>query len=98
MEAAKEAAVAATEVEGASTSEEAMAWLTLELIARYEGEEFSLNGKTESGAYQRYFPAASGKAEPSHGVRRLPERQSGSGQESDPPGNRFWRRNVLAER
>jgi len=78
--------------------EGALSGLTLELIARYEGEEFSLNGKTESGAYQRYFPAASGKAEPSHGVRRLPERQSGSGQESDPPGNRFWRRNVLAER
>jgi hypothetical protein len=53
--------------------EGALSGLTLELMARYEGEEFSLNGKTESSAYQRYVPDA-----------REP--------------NRFWRRNVIAER
>ncbi len=54
----------------------ALSGLTLELVARYDGKEFSLtgkNGKTESSAYQRYAPYA-----------REP--------------NRFWRRNILAER
>ena len=53
--------------------EGALSGLTLELIARYEDKEYSLNGKTESNAYQRYMPDA-----------RQP--------------NRFWRRNILAER
>ncbi len=51
----------------------ALSGLTLELIARYGDNEFSLTGKTESTAYQRYVPDA-----------RHP--------------NRFWRRNILAER
>ena len=51
----------------------ALSGLTLELIARYDDKEFSLTGKTESSAYQRYVPDA-----------REP--------------NRFWRRNILAER
>jgi hypothetical protein len=38
--------------------EGALPGLTLELIARYDGEEFSLAGKTESSAYQRYVPNA----------------------------------------
>jgi superfamily II DNA or RNA helicase len=53
--------------------EGALSGLTLDLIARYAGQEFSLNGKSESSAYQRYVPDA---------------RQA----------NRFWRRNILAER
>jgi superfamily II DNA or RNA helicase len=38
--------------------EGALSGLTLELIARYEEKEFSLNGKTESSAYQRYVADA----------------------------------------
>jgi len=53
--------------------EGALPGLTLELIARYEDKEFSLNGKIESSAYQRFVADA-----------RQP--------------NRFWRRNILAER
>jgi superfamily II DNA or RNA helicase len=53
--------------------EGALSGLTLELIARYDGKEFSLNGKTEPSAYQRGFPDT---------------------READ----RFWRRNILAER
>jgi hypothetical protein len=36
--------------------EGALSGLTLELIARYEDKEFTLNEKTESSAYQRYIP------------------------------------------
>ncbi|MCE0523859.1 MAG: SNF2 family helicase [Methylacidiphilales bacterium] len=53
--------------------EGALSGLTLELVAHYDDKTFSLNGKTESSAYQLYVPDA-----------RQP--------------NRFWRRNVLAER
>jgi superfamily II DNA or RNA helicase len=53
--------------------EGALSGLTLELVAHYDGTEFSVNAKTEPGAYQRYL--------------------------SDPQQpNRFWRRNILAER
>jgi superfamily II DNA or RNA helicase len=38
--------------------EGALSGLTLELVARYDDKEFSLNGKTESSAYQRYVPDA----------------------------------------
>ena len=38
--------------------EGALSGLTLELIARYDDKEFSLNGKTESSAYQRYVADA----------------------------------------
>jgi superfamily II DNA or RNA helicase len=38
--------------------EGALSGLTLELIARYDDKEFSLTGKTESSAYQRYVPDA----------------------------------------
>jgi hypothetical protein len=51
----------------------ALSGLTLDLVALYGDKEFSLNGKTEPAAYQRYLPDP-----------RQP--------------NRFWRRNVLAER
>jgi len=51
----------------------ALSGLTLELIAHYADKEFSLNGKTESNAYQRYVADA-----------HRP--------------NRFWRRNIIAER
>jgi hypothetical protein len=53
--------------------EGALSGLTLELMAQYGEKIFSLDGKTESSAYQRYHPD----------MRRL---------------NRFWRRNVIAER
>ncbi len=51
----------------------ALSGLTLDLVARYGDQVFSLTGKTEPGDYQRYWPDP-----------RKP--------------NRFWRRNVLAER
>jgi superfamily II DNA or RNA helicase len=38
--------------------EGALSGLTLELIAHYGDKEFSLTGKTESSAYQRYVPDA----------------------------------------
>jgi len=53
--------------------EGALPGLTLELVANYDGREFSLTGKTESSEYQRYVADA--------------------GQP-----NRFWRRNIRAER
>ena len=53
--------------------EGALSGLTLDLVARYGDEVFSLSPKTEPSAYQRYAPDL---------------RQA----------NRFWRRNVLAER
>jgi len=36
--------------------EGALSGLTLDLVARYDDKEFSLNGKTEPSAYQRYVP------------------------------------------
>ena len=51
----------------------ALSGLTLELVALYGDKSFSLTGKTEPNAFQRYLPD----------VQRP---------------NRFWRRNVLAER
>jgi hypothetical protein len=39
--------------------EGALSGLTLELVARHGNQEFPLLGKTESSAYQRYFPGTS---------------------------------------
>jgi superfamily II DNA or RNA helicase len=51
----------------------ALSGLTLDLVARYDGKDFALTGKTEPSIFQRYEP------------------------DTQKP-NRFWRRNVLAER
>jgi superfamily II DNA or RNA helicase len=71
--------------------EGALSGLTLELIARYEEKEFSLNGKTESSAYQRYFPAAGpspvGSQNPINHINPIKKFPLF-----------FWRRSILAER
>jgi len=71
--------------------EGALSGLTLELVARYDDKEFSLNGKTESSAYQRYF-SATGLANfsPKNPVNLVNPVQKSS--------SVFWRRNILAER
>ncbi len=69
----------------------ALSGLTLELVARYGDHEFSLNGKTEPSAYQRYFPATnSSNLSPPNPVNLVNPVQKFS--------SVFWRRNVLAER
>jgi len=66
--------------------EGALSGLTLDLIAHYGDQEFSLNGKTEPSAYQKYFPAPSAAVpqNPVNPVQRF--------------SSVFWRRNILAER
>jgi len=67
--------------------EGALPGLTLDLIARYGDQDFSLNGKTESSAYQKYFPAPSAPKNPVNLVNPVKNFPSV-----------FWRRNILAER
>ena len=69
--------------------EGALSGLTLDLIAHYGDKDFSLNGKTEPSAYQKYFPAPTAPV-PHNPVNLVnPVKKFPSA---------FWRRNILAER
>ena len=66
--------------------EGALSGLTLDLLAHYGDQVFSLSAKTESAAYQKYFRAPSVPPNPGNLVN--PVKNSSA----------FWRRNIIAER